>query len=893
MFRSRCEQTLVWACVLAMLAGLASAQGVADRAPIDATESFLTDNGLDTLLAVHLRDRLMQATGEDRQRIADRLGEVYARMHASAGTTEQRAEIETLGRELIRLVPDSESYLLRLNLTKSRYLIAEQIAEKHRLRLATEEERAEAQRILRDVASAFEDIANRVQTVIDSLERHERRAIAGTDTSEIRRRLERSRRERSLARYYSGWSRYYRALVEGQPTLATGAATDFGWLLGSPGKPAAVEKASKPMLRYEHIARSAIGCAMAASMLGNDAEAERWFDLIQTAPEVSENVLSQLFTRRLVVYANAKRWADVERLVTRERLRTGAALSAGDARLLAVITLDASQDRSRAAGREAMLASLSQVAFKDLIAHGELGQIVDLVNRYGSTPVGTEGFVAEYVRAIKSYDRAMESHKATGKSAEEPATDEQVLILLRDASTLLRQAAAAPDADAFPSDRDRSLVLAGVALFLAGRFEESADTLERLAASATSDQRREEAMWLAIASLDMGVDSNRPSLAPRRDRLATLYLERFPTTERAARLLIRRASDNLLTDANAADILLAVQANSPLYPSARRYASRLLYRIWRNASGADRLRAARQFRALADELLTIDTEAIAAASVDAAGTLQAELILRERQVLDVVLSSQDPDTERAAMAIRNIESLTGSRDQSDDLAAELLYRRLQLALAAKDDHAFAEASTRLASTGGRFAEAGDRLAYRHALELWRDMPSDEARSRRVVAIGLRLIERIGSDSTRLSDPATFGLCDTVSAAAAHIWRAIGDRSMRDTSISIDRRIYESGLATGQVLRRLAELAEDAGLRSVALEAWRSMLAGYREGTTDWFESRYNSLRLLADDDPEEAARVMAQYAALRPDLGPEPWRTRFELLRARLNEASGAGGGPP
>lgn len=892
MSRSQCEHTLAWACVLAMLAALASGQA-SDSAPIDATETFLSDNGLDTLLAVHLRDRLVQATGDDRQRIADRLGEVYARMHASAGSPEQRAEIESLGRELIRLVPESESYLLRLNLTKSRYLLAEQIAEKHRLRLASEDERAEAQRVLRDVGAAFEDIANRVQTVIESLERHERRATAGADTSDVRRRLERSRRERSLARYYSGWSRYYRALIEGQPSLATGAATDFGWLLGSPGKPAAVEKAPKSMLRYEHIARSAIGCAMTASLLGNDAEAERWFDLLQTAPEVPESVLSQLFTRRLVVYANAKRWADVERLVTRERLRTGAPLAAADARLLAVIALDASQDRSRAAGREAMLASLAQAAFKDLIAHGELGQIVDLVNRYGSTPVGTEGFVAEYVRAIKSYDRALESHKATGKSTEEPATDEQVLVLLRDASTLLRQAAQAPDADAFPNDRDRSLVLAGVALFLAGRFEESADTLERLAASASSEERREEAVWLAIASLDMGVDSNRPSLAPRRDRLATLYLERFPTTERAARLLIRRASDNLLSDAAAAEILLAVPADSPLYPSARRYASRLLYRIWRSASGADRPRPARQFRVLADELVTIDSEAIASASVEAARTLQAELILRERQVLDVLLSSQDTDIERAALAIHRIESLMGTPDQNDDLAAELLYRRLQLALAAKDEKAFAEAHARLASTGGRYADAGDRLAYRHALELWRDTPGDETRSRRVVAIGLRLIERIGSDPSRLSDPVTFGLCDTVSAAAAHLWRAIGDRSMRDVSISIDRRIYESGLATGQVLRRLAELAEDAGLRSLALEAWRSMLAGYREGTTDWFESRYNSLRLLADEDPQEAARVMTQYVALRPDLGPEPWRSRFELLRARISEASGAGGGPP
>lgn len=892
MSRRRTKARAIWAALLALPLACASGQSVSDRSAADATEKFLGDRGLDTLLAVHLRDRLIRASGTERVQLADRLGELYVRMHSRAATTQERIQIESLGRELIRLVPDAESFLLRLNLAKSRYLVAETVAERHRMRLATAEERADAQRTLREVGSTFDEIGSRVQTLIDALERQDKRPASGIDPREVRQRLDRARRERSLARFYAGWARYYSALLDGQPSAAAGVSSDFGWLLGSPGKPASVEKAPKSMLRYEHIARSALGCAMAASLLGNDAEAERWFDLLQTTPEVSSAVLDQLFTRRLIVYGAARRWADIERLVTLERSRIGQALPVGDARLLAVIVLEAGENRSAIAGREAMIASLAQSAFKDLIERGELGQIVDLVNRYGSAPVGESGFVAEYVRAVKAYDRAMEAHKASGLSPEEPAIEEGNLILFRDAAGLLQQATKATDAAAFARDRDRAGVLAGVCLFLAGRFEESAELLESAAAAGAVPERREEAIWLAIASLDRAVDGNRPSLAARRDRLALLYLEQFPASERAARLLIRRASDGLVSDARAAEILMGVSADSPLYGTARRYAARLLYRVWRSAMADERSRSARAFMEVADEVLVLDEAAMSLASDEEWARIAADTLLRERQVLDVLLANPDPNVERARRAIANVESAAGGSEKLGDIGGELAYRRLQIAVALNDEAGIARATDELASFGGKFAEAGDRIAYRRALEAWRANRTAEPEARRVIAIGSRLIERIGSGRATLADPSTFGLHDTVSEAAASIWRTTGDTGMRDRSLAIDRAISDAGLATGTVLRRRAELAESAGLKIEALDAWRSLLAGYKEGTTDWFESRYNSLRLLLETDPQEAKLAFEQHAILRPDLGPAPWNERFELLRARI-EQSPQTGGPP
>lgn len=895
---------MAWMAV-AFLAGLVSAQTAGDRGPDDAIESFLATKGLDTLLATHLRDRLSTTSGEERQRVAERLGDLYARLHADAATSEERASIEALGYELMREVPDSESFSLRLNLAKARYIAAEEIAERYRIRLATDEERAEAVRSLRTVGATFEEIGNRVQVQVEALERAEQRANANTDTRETRRKLDRARRERSLARFYAGWTKYYLALLEQNPSVATSAPTDFGWLLGTPGRPAAVERAPKALLKYEHIARAALGCAMVAAVTGNDAESERWFDLLQTAPDVPESVLSQVFTRKLVVYAGAQRWSDLDRLVALRVRETGQTLGVSDARLLAVLVLEAGTERSTIAGRDQMIESLAQAAFKALIARGELGQIVDLVNRYGTTPIGGAGFVPEYVRAVKAYDRALESHKQAGGTPDEPAVVEEIVIQFRDAAALLSQATKASDAAAFAKDRDRALVLAGVALFLSGQFEASADRLEEAAGIGLDPARREEAMWLAIASLDRAVDGDRPSLAPRRDKLAMLYLEQFPTTERAAKLLLRRAGEGLLPDDQAAAILMAISPESPVYHAARRYASRLLYRVWRSARADAKGAAGRAFLDVANEMLQLDLDEIASADAERSARAAAELMIRERQVLDVVMSVQEPDLTRATQAIENVTRAAGGRDRLGDVRAELAYRQLQIGLATGDSSQIAAAADELAVSGGRFAEAGDRLLYRRAVEDSRASPGDVAALRRVVAYGSRLVERTGSKAESLSDPVVFGVHDTVAAASAEVWRQTGDVTMRDRALAIDRAVCEANLATSGVLRRRAELSEAAGLLAEASDSWRSLLAGHREGTTDWYESRYNSLRLLMLTDVAEAKRAFDQFAVLHPDMGPPPWNERFALLKARLDDApipsdlpsepgrDGAGGGGP
>ena len=102
-----------------------------------------------------------------------------------------------------------------------------------------------------------------------------------------------------------------------------------------------------------------------------------------------------------------------------------------------------------------------------------------------------------------------------------------------------------------------------------------------------------------------------------------------------------------------------------------------------------------------------------------------------------------------------------------------------------------------------------------------------------------------------------------------------------------------GNPPAQVLRRYAELAEAAGDKAGALDAWRLLLAGLNPTAPEWFEARYHSLRLLLVTDRPAAAQAISQYRVLHPDFGPEPWGAKLKELAEQIAPvpASNAGGG--
>src|SRR5262249_54788111 len=209
-----------------------------------------------------------------------------------ASAPESRQALEERAKELLR-VPEADSFELRIDLAKATYLKVEETVEKDRLHLVGPDERAEAERVLRTVGPVFKELATKIDVKVRQLEEKERNNQS-QDVEALRNELADVRRLRSLARYYWGWTEYYTALLTKTPQRANDAMKAFGGLLTAlPNRAPTIDRLPKNLLHYEHVARAAIGCALCASMLGNDVEASRWLDEIESAEDIPPIIQDQ------------------------------------------------------------------------------------------------------------------------------------------------------------------------------------------------------------------------------------------------------------------------------------------------------------------------------------------------------------------------------------------------------------------------------------------------------------------------------------------------------------------------------------------------------------------------------------------------------------------------
>lgn len=873
--------------VLAGSPSLAQSPGT----PEAMLDAYLSQRGLREVQAAVLRSRITSLTGRAKTEAANRLGTIYTELLDAAQTVEQRERIERYANELLDLVPEAETFDLRINLAKAQYLYAQDIAERHRLRSATPEQRAEAERILRSVSSVFQGVATRSNTRVMELERLEQSG-RGTDFELLRVALADARRVRSLAYYYAGWSSYYISLLTGIGSHASDATRHFGWLLNSPGQPARLERLPESLLMYEHVARASIGVALAESLRGADDVSLRWLDTLDRSPDLADGPRKQLVPVRFVILASARRWSDLEWHAGRRRRDLVAMgqqrLPVDEARLIAVLSIEALRRPDLPERTRPMIEALARTAMADLVNSGAVAHVLNLVQQFGTSHIGTEGFIVNYVRGLQAFEDARAEHRSTGADATEPATDPKVTTAFRAAAGLLEVAIATIDAGHFPSERANAAIVEGLALFYAGDFREAARKLGAAHAGAPSAAQAEEALWLAVVALDRAYDVEGDVISAEFDRLASLYLQSYPAGERAAKLLIRRLSAGLVSDSEAAEVLLGVAPESPLYEAARRHAARLLYRLYKQARGEDRQFAAIRFMTVAEQVLAMDRRAASHGSREQASQAGESAVAIVRQVLDASLGSPAPDLDRARASLEILDAIVAQTGL--DLASiegEIAFRRFQIAMLTQDATEEDRWLERLHAIGGPFADSADRVLYNRARQAYLASPSDAAAASRVVRHGARVMTRFAQGEDALRDPAILSLHATVAEAAAAVWKLSGDLAMRDVALRIDRELLAAGHANVQVLRRMADAAEDAGDKQEALDAWRTLLAGLPSESVEWFEARYHSLRLLWELDAQRARDVMQQHLVLHPTLGPEPWGSRLGELRVHMLASPG------
>jgi hypothetical protein len=884
------------ACAVMLLTARAGLAQVAIE-PIDedageTVEAYIADLGLTDVLAAHLRQKLATAKPEERALAANELARLYTKMLADSTDSTQRRDVETLARSLLKEFPEADGAELRIDLSKATYLRAEEIAERDRLGFATDADKLEATRILNDVIPQLTQVRERLSRDVAGLESREKQA-APDEESIIRAALGDARRVRSLAAYYEGWSRYYLSLLTDTDTGLVEAMEAFGIILNAAaGSVPSLERLPKSTVRYEHVARSCMGVALCLSRLNDTDNAVRWLDQLNITEDLPDNVDKQLFSRRLIVFAHGQRWNNVEALVRRSRVMgedgKPTPMTVADARLLAIVSLRALREPQLRENFRTSVQGLAQQGLADLIARGELGQIVDLVQQFGTLPLGDAGFVNAYVRGMLSYDQARELHRKADGDNESPANTAPVVNAYRDAAGLFEAALTASDAKQFDAEPARVMLRKGLSLYYAGDLLPAADMFEKAQAEdrATSSIKQ-DALWFAVVALDAAVEKGQASQRQRRDQLAAVYIRAFPHSQNATRLLLRQVQADGIDEQQALDILLAVTPQQPLYLAARKQAARILYQQFRRAQTAQRTFAALRFVEVAEPLLNEE----AAQALELSGTQGTEAALaatvRARQLADVFLSQPSPDVTRAQAALATLDRLVLRYSlDTREIESEVVYRKLQIALAKNEAAQANEIADQLRGMAGPFAIAASQLMYSTALDVWRTQEQNNEAARGVVRHGSALLAQLKGAGNAAA------VREQVAKAAASLWTNLQDKQMLTLAISVDEEQVKTGTRAVSTLRRLATMREAAGNEAASLDVWNQLLASLDPGSVDWFEARYQTLRLLLETDPTKAATAYEQFRLLYPQTGPKPWGEKIDALGLRMPRITPAPNAP-
>ncbi|MCK4873955.1 MAG: hypothetical protein KAS72_14635 [Phycisphaerales bacterium] len=842
----------------------------------DEMERYLLDRGFDELLALYWEDELRTVQGTSRKDLVARLATVYGELLARSEDADTKARWEAKARALLPEMSETDSTALQLELIRVRYIPAERVAEEYRLRLVTEQQRADTAAALAELADELRRLDDILQDRIEHLarlaSREGRRAEQAAETLADLSRLE------AWASYYRGWSLYYLGLLENDPQPAYDAMLAFGRLLGARDNrlPNLLSFPSDQM-RYEERARTALAVALCLSLRGEPNEAVRWLDKLEQSDDVPDSIREQLALRRLFILGNGGQWAAFAR--ARQAIEEERPLTALEARLIAIVAFE--WHRRQGDGRSLDEAAIALSRLGDA---GELGHVLDLARRYGADALGTSGFVACYVKGLEAYQQARNAHAAQG-GGDRPTTDERLATRYRVAIQHFRTAVQSADVSRFAQAVRSAHRHRALALYYAGRFEEAVD--EFLLDAAYDDDRAAESLYLACGAVDAAIRASDagPDLSVlriTRQSLFDQYLRRFPNGAHAAMVTIKKATTASLRVEDSVAMLLSVPAGTDAYETARRHASRYLWDQLQAVRPFEKPTIAQRYIEVAGALLSIDRERGEAGDAEA----QALFVGRARRLIDAAMTF---GLEDMLIARRIIAYLEFAVDQAwrgtSDLRPELIYRRVQvksaegdltgavsLALSCRSDH-----------PASPYAVACTKRVFATALVAWRN-PDNTARtegSELVIRLGELLLSDFGGEA-----PAITGLGP---AAVRSIAEAYVERSERDDAAQDRTRaaelylsLIETGGAGAVTYVAAARLSEGKGDAQRALALWNEAVAQLDEGTERWFEAKYNVFRLLSASDASLAREAIAQYRVLRDGYGPEPWGSRIAQLAVHL-----------
>lgn len=845
--------------------------GLSGPVRADEVEAYLERLGLDALLVLHLEDRLVDAPPERVDRIAARIGDLYAdlldRSDDPALQARYAARLEALlAGPLQRSGPE-----LRIPLLRIRFRVAEEIAERERMDLCTAEERTDAIRNLRDLERELTAIEPALAARVESqLNRLARSGISDAITLEAEAgRLQGRLRQ---AMFLAAWTQYHLARLEGRAQDAQSAERRFARLLDVDERQPVPEQVSRVLRGEESFARTILGMALTKTLTASAATALAWVELL-VVEETWAPLRGQAAAWRIVVLLECREFDEAEREIRREQ--------ASD-RVVAPMILRLAASRGLRAEASAAATRLLGTALASLAHDGEFAILHGLARRYGTGRLAIGGFAGPYVLGSLAARR--------GDEAAESGSDAEARAAREEARARLTEALAHADAVRFPDAALDGRRLLGWVHYALGRYDAAVEQFLEVA-SLDQGERGRESLWMAVVSAEQvllasGSEDARSAF----DHLAERFVARYPDDSRAVTAMMRRAVHAPVPSESLARELLAVDENHPASAASQRTAADILFTLMRREEdAAERARLADRFLQVAQPLFLRD----AARTHPEDGPRVEALAALGLRLLEVTLSSDVRRLPEARAVLAAMEAHvadgTGARRAWAD---ELVYRRIRERLWSGAFNEALAMADRMAvdDPESRWAAASDRLLFMEAERAWREQRDDDDRMYAVVVArsGDRLAAIIGREDPTLERPDNLAIRTRAAEAWLELFLHRDDDGSRARAKALFEELLQLHPRSRPLLRGMALVEERGGDPARALALWHTLLTALPDGSDDWFEARTHHLEVLARIDPGRAARSMAQHVAFHPEYGPEPWRARLLHLAATLPPVDGA-----
>ncbi len=813
---------------------------------------YLRSHNMLSLLKVQLETRIERENSADgRDDLVTQLSELYLEeLEATDPNDPYRQVILLQAYALISKMGTSSMYELRIELIVSEYQRYEAAVELHRIELLEPDRHQSTLQGLKDLRRRLKTLTNKLDPEVARAEKLTRKN--SSDDSRIQQQrdeLANLRRYKSLSHYYAAWTGYSIAVLS-DTHVSSDVFESFGWLLGGRGNQPKIEDHHASTFEFDHVARSAIGVALAYSQSSDSRNAIDWLTYLIESDSPSPEIIDQANDRMIQVFIEnnlfEQAYAQVLYVYSDREKNT---MRTAQARFIALKSLRA-LERSSQSQKTKFAELLAKQSIGQLLEQGEVGHVLDLYSRYDSFPFLGKSFVPLYAIALKELNRVEHRDLTIGYSS--PAK-------------FFAQALEADDANQYPSHRNDCRLKLAYCYVQGSSPAKAVKVCEQVIKESGDDKVIEEARWIRIAALESArVSQDQINQAVRE------YMLAYPSTPRSAKLILRYALKGTVDSLTAIKTLESIDDTDPIALAAKQTLVKLEYEHLRATGFIDQ----DQIRKTLGRISWIQNRQ--EGMIENLNDANARMNIA-RIGLDLSLRLDPVDINQAQSMLEWCYSILAYDESFEPYRSEFLYRQITIALQSNNPNRANEYLDQLRVLDESRAKSGQLLIYHHAVKQW-ETSKTQAVARRVINLGVGVL---ADQSPKHPEPIGLrlsGVAERVSESSWYLWTSANEDDKLALASRLSKLVIMRGKPTEPGLRLATQVFNASNDQEDELGAWKLLLSAYPSSDPLWYQARYETLRIMKDIDFQAALQAYDQFTIMHPSMGPAPWNQRIAQL---------------